>query len=120
MNHEAEEDMRRARLYLSLAPDELQNVYAETRKREAQRKAAIVYGDKGSNVEPVTFVPPACKECMDPIVYANTSPDQGTCLWCYRSKTEKPKPKPIPWSDVAWVCLVIVGAVGLVAWVVVK
>lgn len=118
MNHEAEEDMRRARLYLSLAPDELQNVYAETRKREAQRKAAIEYGDKGSNVEPVTFVPPACKECMDPIVYANTSPDPSTCLWCYRSKHEKPKREPIAWRDIAWWLCLAVGVIALVAWVV--
>lgn len=118
LSHEHGEDLKLAALYLSLQPEEMANIVASHRKHNARRKAAICYGDSGSPVEPVLFIAPSCKSCMDPVVQANTSPEPGTCLWCYRSKHERPERKRIAWGDVAFWLTVGVAVIGLVAWVI--
>lgn len=69
MNHEHDEDLRKARLYLTLDADEMANVRAEHEKYE-RRKAAMQYGDSGSpQHEAVTFAPlPDCLICGKPVI----------------------------------------------------
>ena len=55
-------DLRRARLYLQLEPDEMANVRAEHEKYE-RRKQAMHKGDSGSPVEPIYFPKITCLTC---------------------------------------------------------
>jgi DNA-directed RNA polymerase subunit RPC12/RpoP len=57
---EESDDLRHARLYISLDKDEMQNVIAEHKKADARRKAAIAYS---ASPEPVSFAPLPCVEC---------------------------------------------------------
>jgi hypothetical protein len=57
---EESDDLRHARLYISLDKDEMQNVIAEHKKADARRKGAIAYS---TSPEPVVFAPLHCLEC---------------------------------------------------------
>lgn len=71
MNNEHDEDLRKARLYLTLDADEMQNVKAEHAKWEAKqsaRRQAMLYGDSGSpqksdHAGPLYFVAVCCRLC---------------------------------------------------------
>ncbi len=70
--NEHDENLRKARLYLTLDEDEMANVRAEHEKYE-RRKAAMGRGDMGSPVlrtvydgtdaSPLTFAPVQCRTC---------------------------------------------------------
>jgi hypothetical protein len=57
---EEQDELWRARLYVSLDKDEMQNVIAEHKKADARRQAAIAYS---ASPEPVVFAPLPCVEC---------------------------------------------------------
>ncbi len=79
-----DEDLRRARLYLQLDPDEMQNVRAEHEKYE-RRKQAMKRGDSGSLIEPrsydpaMPFTPVQCVTCGVKL----TSQNHSAALTCH-------------------------------------
>ena len=95
------DELSRARLYLQLDPDEMENIRASQRLYE-MRKAAKAYrpdktdfqkaierGDMGSPVEPISFVHPECSTCGTWLTHETRSCVVGTCQTCLYNRNAK-------------------------------
>ncbi len=84
MNSEHDEDLRKARLYLTLDEFEMANVRAEHEKYE-RRKAAMRRGDMGSPIGPLTFAPLSCVSCSIKLTTKNHA-TAHVCVTCQDRK----------------------------------
>ncbi len=82
--NEHDEDLRKARLYLTLDEFEMANVRAEHEKYE-RRQAAMQRGDMGSPIGPLTFAPLSCVSCSIKLTTKNHA-TAHVCVTCQDRK----------------------------------